>query len=49
MKNKNWENSEYEKLIRIKVSDLEWIKNNKEDMSAAAFLHFIIQFYKAKK
>jgi hypothetical protein len=48
MANKNWENSEYTKLVRIKADDLEYLKLNKEDMSAAGFLNYIINLYKNK-
>lgn len=47
--NKNWENSEYEKLVRIKVVDWKWLKDNKEDLSIAGYLHYLIQYYKANQ
>ena len=49
MANKNWENSEYTKLIRISVPDLEYIKMNKEQLSSAGFLKHIIKIYRDKK
>ena len=42
---KEWE-SQYNKRIRIKTDDLEWIKKNKVNVSSAAFLHYIIEQYK---
>ena len=47
--NKNWKNSEYEKLTRIKLPDLDWLKENKGELSIAGYLHYIIQCHKAKK
>ena len=48
MPNKNWEQTEYKKLIRIKASDLEYIKMNKEQLSAAGFLQHIIKTYRER-
>lgn len=47
--NPAWDNTEYEKQIRIKVSDLNWIKENKVNASSAAFLNYIIKYYKENK
>ena len=33
---------------RVLKSDLDWLKKNREDLSLHLFLHYIIQFYKAK-
>lgn len=49
MNGKKWENSIYTKIVRISKEDLEFLKDNKEKLSIAGFLHFLIQFYKAKQ
>ena len=43
MRNKQWNESKYTKLIRIKEEDYEWIKQNKGKKSAAGFLEEIIK------
>lgn len=47
IKDKNgFEGNEYSARIRIKPIDLEWLKTNKQNKSAAAFLSDVIAEYK---
>jgi len=42
----NKENSRFEMKIRIKKTQLEWLKNNKDTKTIAGFLDTIINEYK---
>ena len=43
---KDWKYSEFEKVVRIKKEDLEFLKNEKGKKTIAGMLSFIINFYK---
>ncbi len=43
MEKRNWENTEYTKIVRITYEDLEWLKKNKGKMSIARKLKEIIK------
>lgn len=45
-KRRDWKQSEYTKLIRIKEEDLKWIEMNRHKKSRAGKLKEIIDFYK---
>lgn len=40
--------TEEETHIRIFKTDRDWLKKHREEMPLHLFLHYIIQFYKAK-
>jgi hypothetical protein len=44
-----YEDSKYQKIIRITEEDLEWIKVNKGKKSAAGFLQSMISEFKEKR
>lgn len=44
-----WNKSEYNKLVRIKKVDLEFLREQRGKLSLAGYLHFIIQTYRAKE
>jgi hypothetical protein len=46
MRDKEWNESRFNKRIRVTEDDLEWIKKNKGKKSAAGFLEEIIKQYK---
>lgn len=43
---KDWKDSEFEKVVRIKKEDLEFLKKEKGKKTIAGMLSFIINFYK---
>ncbi len=49
MRSKNWEQSEFTKVVRLTEQDYDWIKAVKGKKSAAGFLKEIINIYKNDK
>ena len=49
MYGKDWKDSVYKRIVRISITDLAFLKENKGKLSIAGFLHFIIQYYKANQ
>lgn len=45
-KENKWKDSQFKSQIRIRTSQLKWLKENKKTKSAAGFLDIIINFYK---
>jgi len=43
---KDWKDSEFDKIVRIKSEDLEFLKKVKKFKSIAGMLHFIISKYR---